>query len=108
MKTFTTKLLLLCALVWLTQGTYAQNKDDESNYLKEIKAKYRKGTHNHFKIDLGTNNYLENNDFPDANNALYSVKPFGSWYVALNSINKSNIAGPLFVEWGGGFSVSIG
>lgn len=104
MKLNTTRLLLLCSLVLITQGTYAQNKDDEHDYLKERKTKYRKGTHNHFKIDFGINNYLENNDFPDANNALYSVKPFGSWYVALNAINKTNVAGPLFVEWGGGFS----
>jgi len=104
MKLITTRFLLLFFLVLITQGLSAQNQDDEHNYLKERKTKYRKGTHNHFKIDLGINNYLENNDFPDANNALYSVKPFGSWYVALNAIHKTNIAGPLFVDWGGGFS----
>ena len=104
MKPVTTKLLLLCAFILISQGVFAQNTDDEDNYLKERKTKYRKGSHHHIKIDFGINNYLENDDFPDVNNALYAVKPFGSWYVGLNSIHKTNIAGPLFVEWGGGFS----
>ncbi|MEM6643216.1 MAG: hypothetical protein AAF616_09575, partial [Bacteroidota bacterium] len=61
-------------------------------------------TSHHFNIDLGINNWIEDGKFPDGDNAHYSVKPFGSWYVALNSVNKSWISGPVFLEWGLGIS----
>lgn len=61
-------------------------------------------TTHHFNIDLGINNWLEDGGFPDANNATYSVKPFGSWYLALNSTNRTWVGGPLFLEWGLGIS----
>lgn len=62
------------------------------------------GTSYDFNIDLGINNYLENGTNPDAFNAPYAVRPWGSWYVALASINKTAIAGPLFLQWGGSIS----
>lgn len=59
----------------------------------------------HFNIDLGINNWLEDGQFPDGSNAPYSVKPLGSWYVALNSVNRTQIGNPLFfLEWGLGIS----
>lgn len=61
-------------------------------------------TTHHFNIDLGVNNWLDNGEFPDGNNAPYSVKPFGSWYVALNSVNRTWVGGPLFLDWGLGIS----
>ncbi len=61
-------------------------------------------TSHHFNIDLGVNNWLEEGQFPDGDNAPYSVKPWGSWYVALNSVNKTWVGGPLFLEWGLGIS----
>ncbi len=62
-------------------------------------------TDNDFNIDLGTNNWLGRNyQFPQDNNELHSVRPWGSWYVGLNSINKTWIGGPLFLEWGFGLS----
>src|SRR5690606_34238460 len=33
-----------------------------------------------------------------------SVRPLGSWYVALSSLHRSHVAGGLFLEWGGGLS----
>ena len=57
-----------------------------------------------FNIDLGMNNYLENGEFPEVNGASYAVKPWGSWYVALNSNHKFHVTGPLFIEWGKGIS----
>ncbi|MFA0963010.1 hypothetical protein AB9P05_14490 [Roseivirga sp. BDSF3-8] len=38
-----------------------------------------------FDIDIGTNNWLQDGDFPDDSNEQYSVKPWGSWYVGINS-----------------------
>ncbi len=61
-------------------------------------------TSHHFNFDLGLNNWLEDGNFPDVNNSPYSVKPFGSWYVALNSTNRTWVGGPLFIEWGIGIS----
>ncbi len=39
--------------------------------------------------NLGTNNWLESGQFPDINDAPYAIRPFGSWYLALNSINST-------------------
>lgn len=61
-------------------------------------------TYHSFNIDLGTNNYLSDGKFPDDNNELYTVKPWGSWYVGLNSIQRTRIARKFFIEWGGGVS----
>lgn len=58
------------------------------------------GTSNHFQVDLGINDYLENNDFPAQNDAIYAVKPFGSWYVALRSVNDTHVHGALHILWG--------
>jgi hypothetical protein len=61
-------------------------------------------THHSFNIDLGMNNYLENGNFPDATNQLYSVKPWGSWYVGLNSVLRTHVGGKFYMEWGAGVS----
>ena len=54
------------------------------------------------RFDFGLNNYLNSNgEFPDENNALYAVKPVQSWYVAVGLLNKTHVAGPLFIDWGG-------
>lgn len=60
----------------------------------------KKWSNHTFNIDLGTNNYLDNGKFPDADNAPYSVRPFGSWYVGLASVNKTNISDHFYLEWG--------
>ena len=60
-------------------------------------------TSHFFNVDIGMNNWLNNGGkFPSAEN--YTVKPWGSWYVALNSVNRTWVTGPLFAEWGFGFS----
>lgn len=61
-------------------------------------------TSNHFNIDFGLNNWMEGSGFPDETGQLYTVKPWGSWYIGLNSVNKTWVTGPLFLEWGGGVS----
>lgn len=91
------KKLFTIALVMLMFSYQVQAQDEERDERKE-KVNY--GTHNDLDIDLGVNNYLQNGDFPDDNNAPYSVKPFGSWYVSLRSINDTHIGGPLHFLWG--------
>ncbi len=84
-----------------------RNDDDTYYYEKNRKSKkwrWNRRTHHSINIDLGTNNYLENGKFPDASNELYTVKPWGSWYVGINSVLRTRMAKKFFLEWGGGVS----
>ncbi len=38
-------------------------------------------------VDLGTNNYLADDQFPDGSEP-YAVRPWGSWYVGVNSVQR--------------------
>lgn len=67
--------------------------------------KKRRGYYAHtFGLDFGFNNYLQDNDFPGADNELYSVKPWGSWYVAITSNHIARVAGPLHLQFGADIS----
>jgi hypothetical protein len=61
-------------------------------------------TRHYFNFDIGTNNWMENGKLPSENNEPYSVKPWGSWYVGMNWLNRTWVGGPVFIEWGGGVS----
>lgn len=99
MKTLTQLMVILLSVVFIAP-TFAQNEEDDNRR----KRRYRYGTTHDFNIDLGINNWLEDGEFPNDNNAPYSVRPWGSWYVGLNAINDTHIAGPLHLEWGVGVS----
>ena len=64
----------------------------------------KKTIHN-FNIEMGLNNWLDKggslNGLADDN---YSVKPWGSWYFGLGSVNKTQLKNSLFLEWGAGLS----
>src|SRR5882672_3869597 len=62
------------------------DNDNTRSYYRRYKGRR---THHSLNIDLGMNNYLENGRFPDASNELYTVKPWGSWYVAVNSVLRT-------------------
>lgn len=68
------------------------------------KEKPRKRTYHSMNFDLGTNNYLTPNGFPDQDNSLYTVKPWGSWYVGINSVQRTRLANKFYMEWGLGVS----
>ena len=55
-------------------------------------------------FDFGINNYLEDGAFPDYSGAQYTVRPWGSWYVGINSILHTDFGEKWFVEWGFGVS----
>ncbi len=61
-------------------------------------------TYHSVNFDIGTNNYVNDGKFPDETNELYTVKPFGSWYVGITSTYKTYLTGPLYLEWGVGVS----
>lgn len=81
---------------------WEDNGDDEEWDTDWNKKRGR--TTQSFNFDLGTNNYVDDGKFPDSENAPYAVRPWGSWYVGLNSIQRTRIARNFFVEWGLGLS----
>src|SRR5690606_7307485 len=88
---------------WWEQGR--SNDNDDNEWDKQWHHHNRWGrTWQSFNFDLGTNNYLQDGKFPDSDNALYSVRPWGSWYVAGSSIQRTRLSSKLFVEWGLGLS----
>lgn len=85
--------------------TYENNDRSYRNGERDNHKRYRgRRTSHSINFDVGTNNFLSDGKFPDSNNDLYTVKPFGSWYVGINSIQRTRIAGKLFLEWGVGVS----
>lgn len=83
-----------------------EDDDDDHDYNYnsdnwDVKHHSRFGrTWQSFNFDLGTNNYLADGKFPNSNNELYSVRPWGSWYVGLASIQRTRLARKFFLEWG--------
>lgn len=94
--------ILVDADNWETED----EEDEDFNWYQ--REKYRKNdrsvdrTSNHFNIDLGLNNWIEGSTFPDAENAPYALRPWGSWYLGFNSTYSTWLAGPLFLDWGFG------
>ncbi|UII24954.1 hypothetical protein LVD15_16770 [Fulvivirga maritima] len=96
MKTQILKITAILLFAIISGTAWAQDNNEEK--------KERKATINDFGIDLGINNYQENGSAPSDDNALYTVKPFGSWYIALKSINHTHINGSFYLLWGGDIS----
>ena len=79
------------------------NHDDEDDDHDEFDwEKSRRGkigqTWQSQNIDLGMNNYLEGDQFPDGGEP-YAVRPWGSWYVAWNSVQRTRLGKNFFAEW---------
>ncbi len=83
-----------------SSGGYSSSSYDDS---KKSRYNRRKRTRNLYNIDFGMNNYINpDGSFPDETNELYTVRPWGSWYVGFAFLLKTQVAGPFYVEWGGG------
>ncbi len=78
--------------------------DHGPEFKKSTRIEEAPRTFDSFEIEIGTNNYLENGDFPDSDGAPYAVRPWGSWYVSLGWMRTTHVSGPLFFEWGTNFS----
>ena len=78
------------------KGKIWSNNTDSYSYIKD-KDKDKRTIHN-FNIEMGLNTW---HGFGDVN---YSVKPWGSWYFGLGSVNKTQLKNSLFLEWGSGLS----
>lgn len=81
---------------------YNSNDDDNNRWTKSRRGQVGQ-TWQSYNVDLGTNNYLSGDQFPTGNEP-YAVRPWGSWYLAVNSVQRTKLAGNLFVEWGMGVS----
>lgn len=81
-----------------------ENEDEEKEEKKNHTNDERYfGTRHFINFDLGMNNYVSpEGDFPAATNELYTVRPWGSWFVGINSTFRTHIAGPLALQWGAG------
>jgi len=88
-------------------ATIEDEDDDEdwSNHDNHYhERRHNRSTYQSFNMDLGTNNYLSGGKFPDQDNSLYTVKPWGSWYVGLNSVQRTKLASKFYLEWSLGVS----
>lgn len=104
MKKIYLLIIIIFAAVYHSSASGRFNDSYPKDSTEEKSKKKRYGTDHMFNIDLGINNYHKDGEFPDEDNSSYSVKPWGSWYIALNSLHRSHIAGSIFLEWGGGVS----
>ncbi|MEJ7644104.1 MAG: hypothetical protein WKF87_05895 [Chryseolinea sp.] len=76
--------------------------DNDDDYWDTRHQKKRGRTWQSFNLELGTNNYLNDGKFPNSTNELHSVRPWGSWYVGLASIQRTRLGKKVFLEWGVG------
>ncbi len=84
-----------------------ENQDDEEmEYAYQRKPRRFSGSKTSFVsvFDFGINNYLEDGKYPDDNNQQYTVRPWGSWYVAIMPTFQTHIAGKFSLDYGGGIS----
>ncbi|MFN8341124.1 MAG: hypothetical protein U0V64_05595 [Cyclobacteriaceae bacterium] len=75
-----------------------KNHNDRGDWRRQ------RHTRSSVNFDLGTNNYLSNGKFPDSGTDQYAVRPLGSWYLAVNDIQRTRIGKNGFIEWGFGVS----
>lgn len=88
-----------------TDNLEVWGKEDENDDDKWDDRKYRHhGTRHSFNFDFGMNNYLEEGKFPDQNGSQYAIRPWGSWYIGLNSTLRTQVSRKFFIEWGTGVS----
>jgi hypothetical protein len=92
---------------WRERDKNWKSRDRNVRYQNTSRGnnRYRyRSTFNSINFDLGLNNYLSDGKFPNASNNAYSVKPWGSWFVGVNSTQRTRLARVFFLEWGGGIS----
>lgn len=80
------------------------DEDDEGDY-RWRQVHVRRGysrPRSSVSIDFGLNNYLADGSFPGG--TLYEVRPWGSWYLGINSVQRTRVGGKFYLEWGLGMS----
>jgi hypothetical protein len=84
----------------------SENEEADEEWNKRVENRRNRvgRTWQSTNFDLGTNNFLTDGSFPDQDNAPYAVRPWGSWYLAAASIQRTRVARNFFIEWGLGMS----
>lgn len=81
-----------------------RDNDDDDDYFRH---KYRYRTRHAFNVDLGLSSYLEDGKFPDEAGKAYAIRPWGSWHLGLNSVQRTAVTNSFYVEWALGVSWNI-
>lgn len=81
-----------------------RNSKDSKDWDTGDNSKKQKFNRHLLNFDIGINNWLSDGSFPEESDAQYSVRPWGSWYFAINSVNQTYIKNRLYLEWGPGIS----
>jgi hypothetical protein len=79
------------------------NSNESNNWHESNRGRIGR-TWQSTNIDFGINNYLAKGQFPDTDNKPYAVRPWGSWYIAGNSVQRTRVGKNVFMEWGVGVS----
>lgn len=90
--------------------TYSGTDDDDDNDDRDNDRNrhfYRYRTRHAFNVDLGLSSYLEDGKFPDEAGAAYAVRPWGSWQIGLNSVQRTPVTNHFYVEWALGVNWNI-
>ncbi|MCC5919570.1 MAG: hypothetical protein LAT68_02335 [Cyclobacteriaceae bacterium] len=85
-----------------------QKKDDPLIITPKSSANRIKRIESSFNLELGLNNYVGPDGFPDQNNELFALSPFGSRFVALAATTRFRVGrmsnSPVAIEWTKSFS----
>lgn len=88
---------------WADRNDDDNDDNDWGNY--DRRRDYYRGrigkTWQSFNFDLGTNNYLNDGKLADT---TFSVRPWGSWYLAASSTQRTRVGRKFFLEWAIGIS----
>jgi hypothetical protein len=94
---------MIIATDTLPEPSTSTDIEETTEYVSS-KRERPKGISHYFNIDLGLNNYLSPDGFPDETNAPYTVKPWGSWYIALGSMNETFLSPTVSLQFGANVS----
>lgn len=83
----------------LRDEMWEEEKKDNSG-----KSRNHKRARSYFNVELGMNNWLENGSYPNETNALYTVRNWGSWSVAMANTNRIHVAGSFYLDVGANIS----
>lgn len=78
-------------------------EDDDDDYDRHDRERRYRTTHS-FNLDMGLSNYLQDGKFPDEEGEAYAVRPWGSWYFGLSSVQRTRFSQKFYLEWALGVS----
>jgi hypothetical protein len=90
---------------WISDVTvfHDNDDDDDDDYDRHDHRRRNRTTHT-FNFDMGLSNYLQDGKFPDEEGEAYAVRPWGSWYFGLSSVQRTRLSQKFYLEWAMGVS----